>query len=930
MSESSSTLASSSQSRKSQVTSCAECRRLKLKCDRVFPCAACIRRGCGNLCPNGTLEKGKRGFLKRLEQALPPSSTTSGDGQEHSNEVAVFVSRDAAMAKRIQELEDALTQAGVDFPGIHRHTRERSESKTKTNKRARAGSRSSGTDDINTDSAMPILDSNDVAVGFGTLTIDPKNRSRYIGLSSGSAYLDSDMWGSRGKEDRCSNSTYEDHWERDIELQVLATIGAFPAYEEAVQLANNYFENLAFMYEVVPRDSFFSKHLPAIYNDSIKTFGTPLLQHTVALVGIVLALGQYFDLKKPRPSVRTRAAELFRLASFALNSHNLIDGGLKILTLQGLQTLHLMALFNLSMKDVDGAENAWQFLGLAVRSMQAQGFHIDPSRWSLPAEDLEERRRVFWEIYVYDCLQSFTVGRPCAQSKIHFDCKMPITCDHPLPSDSDPSNTIWSHTRWHTYKFTWAQVLSGILDDIFSLKKPWTYSAIMQYDQQISRFYISLPQWILSPYVKNPVDRALWTQLFPEGIDGNSCYDPYTQGGFKGLGQPEQQIQISQMNSLAIMVFTATLHLHRGPFCRALMLEPQKLLQSQYEQSVARVVSSSTAIVNVVRGMFISYPILTSRLWYWVFHAFSAAVCQAVFVIVAPFHPLAPHAFRSLQDAIQFFKQVDGKNARTATARLSPLMEKATESMIKFRNMTLSQGAQLGRPIKRSPRDRDDTHFDHEQGQPISDVARFPESNARKTEDFLGASTKLIRLPEDSRNAQLDATSVFVESSDRPNPNATVQPQRPPFPDPFGQMMGLYDNIQLDQIIYSSSDTSGRTSASGSPWSAGIAAPYNNHIDHFTSGRAPEFSLQASSFMHAFGDSLNHTFTNDPFTSLSDIGPSSLDTHSSFQLRSSDTGASVMGHLHPGLHFNDVHGFNLSNFIQDGAKAWAYEPLTEG
>ncbi|KAH9940787.1 uncharacterized protein BXZ73DRAFT_88507 [Epithele typhae] len=33
--------------------SCAECRRLKLKCDKKIPCGSCVRRGCTSICPNG-------------------------------------------------------------------------------------------------------------------------------------------------------------------------------------------------------------------------------------------------------------------------------------------------------------------------------------------------------------------------------------------------------------------------------------------------------------------------------------------------------------------------------------------------------------------------------------------------------------------------------------------------------------------------------------------------------------------------------------------------------------------------------------------------------------------------------------------------------------------------------------------------------------
>lgn len=40
-------------------TSCAECRRLKLRCDRKVPCEKCVSRGCGSICPDGALTPGK-------------------------------------------------------------------------------------------------------------------------------------------------------------------------------------------------------------------------------------------------------------------------------------------------------------------------------------------------------------------------------------------------------------------------------------------------------------------------------------------------------------------------------------------------------------------------------------------------------------------------------------------------------------------------------------------------------------------------------------------------------------------------------------------------------------------------------------------------------------------------------------------------------
>ncbi|KAF5348854.1 hypothetical protein D9756_009706 [Leucocoprinus leucothites] len=70
--------------------SCAECRRLKLKCDKTVPCASCKRRGCSAICPNGSLitGQGTRFVLadtEKLHQKI------------------------AQMSDRIRQLEDALT-----------------------------------------------------------------------------------------------------------------------------------------------------------------------------------------------------------------------------------------------------------------------------------------------------------------------------------------------------------------------------------------------------------------------------------------------------------------------------------------------------------------------------------------------------------------------------------------------------------------------------------------------------------------------------------------------------------------------------------------------------------------------------------------------------------------------------------------------------
>ncbi|KAF8194353.1 fungal-specific transcription factor domain-containing protein [Mycena galopus ATCC 62051] len=706
--------------RKSQITSCAECRRLKLRCDRIFPCSSCIRRGCANLCPTGTLEKGKRGFLKRLEQSLPAYPKAGGE-MEHS-EVAMFVARDNAMTKRIQELEAALVSAGLNVPGpsgANTETVQENEGRTKRQRTSpTSDSVAPGSPTTERDSpSSPTLpvDTTDVTLGFGTLTIDVENRSRYVGTSGGAAYLNADLWKTthsrRDSEDHAIHPQQDDSdaaGSRESSrcpshrAEIMAKIVCLPPHDEAARIASLYFKNAAFMYEVIPEKIFFSVHLPAVYPDGINVY-VPANLHVLALCAIVLSLGVFFDLSLPVDSVRGRASEFYDLAVAALNT----SIPLNIDTIPAVQTLHLMTLYFLSTMGEKGGDPAWQLLGMAMRSIQAQGCHRDGSRWGLPQRDLEERRRVFWETHIYDRLQSFTFGRPYAQSDRHHDCEMPQSCDTPLPSDTDVTNSTWSHTRWHTHKFRFGILLGKIVDLIFSVTHP-AYSVVMQLDREINQHYNELPAWIICDAVQNPV-KELPTHP---------------------LGDESELRKDTQVASLANMYFLTLLHLHRGPFCRALMLGAKNLTNSRYAASVTSMHHAARAIINISRGLFARHPAIASRMWYFYFHSFSAAVCQAVLAIVAPSHPLSPAAFESMQAALELFQRADGERARSAAIRVGWLAATASRAMEGYRNAKMHQ----------PPTSTTDSKLE------------FPTSNIRgNPEELLGTSTRLIRTqPEDA------------------------------------------------------------------------------------------------------------------------------------------------------------------------------------
>lgn len=156
---------------------------------------------------------------------------------------------------------------------------------------------------------------------------------------------------------------------------------------------------------------------------------------------------------------------------------------------------------------------------------------------------------------------------PPSASKPHSlidDCEMPQTCDTPLPSDSALDDAVFSHRKWHTYKFRFTAILGNIADRAFSAKHP-TYATIVDLDSQINEFYHSLPTWMMCDSMTHPVKEL--------------------RAG-PGLGSPENMRREAQLHSFSHMIYLALLHLHRVPFCRALTMDASDPLKAKYEASV--------------------------------------------------------------------------------------------------------------------------------------------------------------------------------------------------------------------------------------------------------------------------------------------------------------------------------------------------------
>ncbi|WWC86691.1 uncharacterized protein L201_001568 [Kwoniella dendrophila CBS 6074] len=581
-----------------QSFSCAECRRLKLKCSREWPCSSCVKRGCAQICPNGEMRTGKG---KRL-----------------------ILADTAELHQRISLLEVALAQSHaktsstahplLESPYLFspRDNNSRPYPPPSTIKEEQLSSPLfSGEDDL-------------VKGAFGTLTIGEEGQAKFVGSFAGSEYL---REGEESDEDdghlltssiqlhtsintAHTQSTYitppstattqgnQSHPSIDgLGLQFNSINGGdnqlsldqlkmeLPDYElEGRALVDSYWENVNWQYQPIPRSMFESDHIMNAYDST-----TPPNAHKMACVFLVMALGAMFDLN--RPPFHPRGEQLFRFGRSCLNFL-----GLEHASPATVQALHLMGTYILNDKRGNGAEVFWPILGTAVKVAQGLGLHRDGSHFGLLPYEIEERRQVWWEIVTYDRLQALCFGRPCATSNKWSDTKIP-----------EITEFIGDETGFHRAKYNMITMMERVID-VQTQASAVSYNTVMQLDSELREFKQNLPELLLPNVAIQdlPLDRDV---------------DPHLV-----IHRLSVRLQVAQMRLL----------LNRPLFARALKDNPEDPSSTKLGPSFIALFENAQEIVQLVKTLVIYHPSLVARWWFFWFHAFSSAVCLAAIVIRAP------------------------------------------------------------------------------------------------------------------------------------------------------------------------------------------------------------------------------------------------------------------------------------------------------
>ncbi|KAF9499472.1 hypothetical protein BDN71DRAFT_1487170 [Pleurotus eryngii] len=598
--------------------SCAECRRLKLKCSRVFPCSNCVKKGCSAICPDGSLTTGKGNrFVLANTEALHDKI-----GQ---------------LAQRVRELEDALQEA---------HSRYSSERHQLLSDELLQIKRPLEREvDASPIERTTKVDQADAVDAMGHLSISQKGRTTFFGTAANAWLLLQNEAGSDGEDTEEQRTVFE--FSKPAELPWLSFAFPFappiskttdslrgaiydllPQQEVAQRFCKNYFRHAAWMYEPITEVDFYERIYRPMYGAATSS-EEPMSSHDLAVLCMVLALGSLLDLDKPIDV--NEHSQLYQLGRAALS----LDSVFEQQSIAAIQALLIMCHY-MFLSHIEGPR--WAIMGLVVKLAHSLGLHRDGGQWNLDDVEGQKRRCLLWEIYVYDSWQSLTFGRPPSFALCHIDTKMPFEKTRNEKGDVEMTFAAWKH------RFA-SECQSHVQDQAFGAR-PISYKRIQELDKSVRDFYIP-------PSLQVP------------GFMGVT--------GGDALERPTVELTMQRYIAFAIKEITI-FYMHRGFFARALEECPEDPMGSKYAASVLAAYTSACSFVGLIQSLYQQHPILTERMWFLFTHVFSCTIVLGSIAAKTPM-ALAPSALSHLETATNLFSQVE-HNPRAQ--KVLPILRKLT------------------------------------------------------------------------------------------------------------------------------------------------------------------------------------------------------------------------------------------------------------
>ncbi|KAI0778882.1 fungal-specific transcription factor domain-containing protein [Trametes elegans] len=594
--------------------SCAECRRLKLRCDRKVPCETCTKRGCAALCPNGSLPTTKG----------PKKS--AADVQQLKKKVEQLEAALRKLQAAVSDEPHPLLADDGDSGAAQRATPHANQSSDESSKAS--GSTNGSSPPSSSDATSQSDDDGDVESdltdAFGTLTMGTRGEARYFGQTSRSEYLihapERQAAYETPKLPRLTNITVD---EANKELDVFCTsehvldeaVRCLPPIDLTMHLCEIFFAFSKFMWYPAPKQYIINELIPNIYYPTDAPYCHVTKKHGLAMMLMILALGTLFDLNMPPYAAEAHEYYLFarvclRWAPPAFDT-----------TLTSIQTLIYMSIY-LELSDCEpahtGSQKAWMQIRQAVSMGQSIGLHVNSSKWQLDPVAAAKRGRIFWQLFHYDTFFSFGLGRPPSINMAYVDCGIP-TAEEAIVNDPDDRDSA----NFHVWVWQFAKLKQDIMAAAFGAKTP-TYATIVELDRRVRDFPIP-------PELRLPCDN--------------------TKPGSPSVAESMQRVFV------AMSMETTLLNLHRPYFSLAVKDASEDPLRHRYGPSVMAVYRSTWRILNAVHPTYLVAPVIVARCGFIWSHCLACAILLCLLITRAPKSSPAGPCLAELQKLCALFEE---------------------------------------------------------------------------------------------------------------------------------------------------------------------------------------------------------------------------------------------------------------------------------
>ncbi|KAH8114164.1 fungal-specific transcription factor domain-containing protein [Phellopilus nigrolimitatus] len=590
------------------ASSCAECRRMKLKCDRKKPCENCVKRGCASICPDGaqTPIKGSRLVLSNTEELSGRLNTLRERAHQLENALKEFQLKEKST---VNSYEEELSEASVSHTDISPNLD------------------ACGTPDVAHDEKL--VDS------FGALSIGELGETDFYGQTARSDLLIQVL------HEECTDKfrslpkfIYECTWpeppqvkEGHEEKAVRKLIfDCLPPLAEACTMCRTYLEYGKYLGIFVPRRQMFEDLVGVVYDTACDI--SLICPYRVALLYMVFALAILWDPSKPLYSlVATRYYRLAR-ASLALLKSPTTEP-----TVVTVQVISEMTRFLFYSDFNQSSMQAWVMSGLGLKISCSMGLNRDSSTWNLDERLSEKRHMAFWQCYVVETTLSMFLGRPPLLRRAYIDCPLP-TC---LEDDDDPEQAAYFRWFFETSKLT-----NEVSEEAFSAK-PFAYDTIIALDRTLRM----LP---IPPTLRLNCARGIECEL---------------------LQRPDvakMRVKDKSYSYLCPMI-TVLLHLHRSFLLEALAEYPADLMKSNYSPSIMACYRSAYRLIEGLDWAYCQVPKVVERHGNWFGSMVSSMIVMSLLVARAPRSGYASPAMEKIEQGYCLLEKVADRN-RVASRNL--------------------------------------------------------------------------------------------------------------------------------------------------------------------------------------------------------------------------------------------------------------------